>query len=92
MVLTLSLMLTRFAFHGGPGFDAQFTATLAQAAENATARYGAAAEPTLHLLAVPEFRVGFLLWIAAVLTAGYLLLSALAAALAAVLLGRRRLA
>ena len=91
MALTLSLVLTRFAFHGGPGFDAQFAATLAQAASNATTRYGAPVEPTLHLLAVPEFRVGFLLWIAAIVTAGYLLLSALSAALAALLLGRRRL-
>ncbi len=92
VVLTVSLLLTRFAFHGAASFDTQFAAAVAQARDNAVARYGNAAEPMLRLLYVPEFRVGFLLWMAGIATAGYLLLATVGAGVAGLLLGRRRTA
>lgn len=90
VVITLSLVLTRFVFHTGAALDHQFAEAIAQAGANAAARYGAAVQPAMHLLSIPEYRVGMLLWMAAMAFAGYLLVSAVAAGLAGVLLGRRR--
>ncbi len=92
VVSALSLVLARFAFHAAGPLDAQLAAAFAQQRIVLLQRMGASAQPTLDMLAVPEFRVGILLSMTAISAAVYLLLSTLAAGLAGAVLGRRRTA
>lgn len=86
IVNTLSLLLTRFAFHNAAPLDAQLGAVFAQVRAATEAQYGAAAAaPLAPLLSVPEFRAGFLLSSMAMFTVGYLLLATLGGAFAGVL-------
>ena len=91
IVFTLSLLLARYALKNG-SVDAQIAEAMAQIRANAQSQYGSAAAPMLHLLGIPEFRVGFLLWMGAVSAGLYLVLSMATAGLAGLLLGRRRAA
>ncbi len=88
-VLVLSLVLGRYVLHNAV-IDGQIALALAQIRTNAQTQYGSAAGPMLHLLTIPEFRAGFLLWVCAVSGALYLLLSAVSAGLTGILLSRRR--
>ena len=90
-VLVLSLVLARYVLHNA-AIDGQIVLALAQVRTNAQAQYGSAAGPMLHLLTIPEFRAGFMLWVCAVSAALYLLLSAVSAGLTGILLSRRRTA
>ena len=90
VIFTLSLVLTRFVFHDAGALDAQLAATFAQQRSITLARFGSEVQPTLDLLAAPEYRVGLLLSVVATTSGIYLLLSSLAAAIADVLLRRRR--
>ncbi len=89
--LVLSLVLARYVLHNA-AIDGQIGLALAQIRTNAQTQYGTAAGPMLHLLTIPEFRAGFLLWVCAVSGALYLLLSAVSAGLTGILLSRRRTA
>ena len=89
VAFTLNLLLARFVLKNGT-VDTQIADTVAQIRANAQAQYGAASQPMLHLLGVPEFRVGFLLWMGAVAAGLYLLLSTATAGVAGLLLRRRR--
>ena len=89
VVSTLGLALTRAAHHG-QALDTQLALAFAQVKATTAAQYGTAAAPVLHMLAVPEFRVGLLLWMIGVASALYLLLAAMTAGLTGLLLGRRR--
>lgn len=91
LVFTLSLLLARYALHNGT-VDTEIADAIAQIRANAQAQYGGAAQPMLHLLGIPEFRVGFLLWMGAVTAGLYLLVSAITAGLAGLLLSRRKAA
>ena len=88
VVFTLSLLLARYALHNG-SVDTQIADAFAQVRATQV-QYGAAAQPILHLLGVPEFRVGLLLWMGAVTAGLYLLVSTVTAGLAGLLLSRRR--
>ncbi len=89
IVITLSLLLTRYVLKNGT-LDAEIAAAVTQVKANAQSQYGAASAPMLRLLGIPEFRVGFMLWVTAISGAFYLLIAVLTAGLAGVLLGRRR--
>ena len=89
VVSTLGLALTRAAHHG-QALDTQLALAFAQVKATTAAQYGTAAAPVLHMLTVPEFRVGLLLWMIGVTSALYLLLAAMTAGLTGLLLGRRR--
>ena len=89
ILFAVSLLVMRFALKNGV-VDTQIAEALAQIRANAQAQYGSAAQPMLHLLGIPEFRVGFLLWMGAVTAGLYLLLSTATAGLAGLLLSRRR--
>ena len=91
IVVTLSLLLTRYVLKNGT-LDAEIASAVAQVNANAQSQYGAASAPMLRLLGIPEFRVGFMLWVAAITAVAYLLISGVTAGLAGVLLGRRRAA
>ena len=90
VIFTLSLVLTRFAFHDAATLDAQLAASFQQQRSVVLARLGSDVQPTLELFAVPEYRVGLLLSVLATSGAIYLLLSTLAAAVASLLLRRRQ--
>ena len=79
ITFTLSLVLKRFVFHNAALFDAQIAASFAQQRDLALQRLGATVQPTLDMLAIPEFRVGLMLSGSAVFAAFYLLLSTVAA-------------
>ena len=68
----------------------QVTAAVAQVRASTEAQSGAAAAPVLHLLGIPEFRVGFLLWVGAVSAAMYLVVAVSTAGVAGLLLSRRK--
>ena len=89
VVFTLSLTLSRFVFHSG-AIDTQIASAMAQIRSNAQAQYGAASQPLFRLLNVPEFRVGFLLWMCAVTAGIYLVASMAAAGVAGLVLRNRR--
>ena len=89
LVFSLGLLLARYALHTN-GVDTQIADAVAQVRANAQAQYGSAAQPMLRLLGIPEFRVGFLLWMGAVTAGLYLLVSAATAGLAGLLLSRRK--
>ena len=89
IVVTLSLVLTRYVLKNG-ALDAEIASAVTQVKANAQTQYGGASAPMLHLLGIPEFRVGFMLWMAAITAGVYLLISVVTAGLAGVLLGRRR--
>ena len=89
IVVTISLVLTRYVLKHGT-LDAEIASAVAQVKANAQTQYAAASAPMLHLLGIPEFRVGFMLWVAAITGAVYLLVSVVTAGLAGFLLGRRR--
>ncbi len=90
-VFTLGAVLARFALHSHE-IDTELAAAFAQVRTTTQAQYGDAAAPILHMLGVPEFRVGFLLWMVTVTSALYLLLAAVTAGFAGLLLSRRRTA
>ncbi len=92
LVFTLSLLLARYVLKHGVHntIDTQIAEAMAQIRTNAQTQYGAAAQPMLRLLGIPEFRVGLLLWMGTVSGGLYLLLSTATAGLAGLLLGRRR--
>lgn len=87
---SLSLILARFVQHDTAAFDAQLSAIFAQQRTTLLERMGTAAQPTLDLLTIPEFRVGFLLCMIVVSACIYLVLSTLTAGLAGIVLSRRR--
>lgn len=89
IVFTVSLLLARYALHNG-SIDTEIADIVAQVRANTQAQYGNAAQPMLHLLGIPEFRVGFLLWMGAFTAGLYLLVSAATAGLAGLLLSRRK--
>lgn len=89
-VSALSLVLARFVQHSTAAFDAQIAALFAQQRTLLLQRMGSAAQPTLDLLAIPEFRVGLLLCMVAFSALLYLLMSTLAATLTGLVLSRRR--
>ncbi len=89
VTFTLSLVLKRFVFHDAALFDAQIAASFAQQRELALQRLGASVQPTLDMLAVPEFRVGLMLSGSAVFAAFYLLLSTVAAGVTGLVVRRR---
>ena len=89
IVFALGLVVARFALHNIT-IDGQIADAVAQIRANAQAQYGNAAEPMLRLLGIPEFRVGFLLWMLTVTAAIYLLISTAAAGVMGLVLGRRR--
>ncbi len=89
-VFTLSLVLTRFAFHDATLLDTQLAASFAQQRVLVLQRLGPTAQPTLALFTVPEYRVGLLLSVVATSALLYLMLSAVAGGLAGVVLRRRR--
>ena len=91
VVFTLGLLLSRYVLKNGT-VDAGIADAIAQIRANAQMQYGAAAQPVLHLLGIPEFRVGFLLWMGTVAGGAYLVLSTATAGLAGLLLRRRRTA
>lgn len=89
VVFTAGMVLSRFAFHDH-AIDTELATAFAQVRTTTQAQSGEAAAPVLRLLGKPEFRVGFLLWMAAISGALYLLLAAVTAGLAGLLLSRRR--
>ncbi len=88
-VFTSGMLLARFALRS-PEVDSVLGAAFAQVRTTTQAQYGPAAAPVLHLLGIPEFRVGFLLWMVAVSSALYLLLAGVSAGATGFLLSRRR--
>ncbi len=91
VVFTVGVIVARFALHSHE-IDTQLAAAFAQVRSTTQAQYGDAAAPVVRLLGIPEFRVGFLLWMTAVTGTLYLLLAAVTAGLTGLLLGRRRAA
>lgn len=89
VTFTLSLVLKRFVFHDAALFDAQIAASFAQQRELALQRLGASIQPTLDMLAIPEFRVGLMLSGSAFFAAFYLLLSTVAAGVTGLVVRRR---
>ncbi len=90
VVLTADLVLSRFVFRNGV-VDREITAAITQLHANAQTQYGnAAAAPIFHFLAIPEFRVGLMLWLAGFSAALYLLVCVTSAGIAGLLLSRRR--
>jgi hypothetical protein len=83
-LITIRLLIQRFALHSGGEIDTQMANALAQFRTSLIAQAGGtnAADPILHLLDQPEFRVGLLLASAALFFAFYLIYSALAGAFA----------
>lgn len=90
-VFTLGMVLARFAL-GSHGVDTELAAAFAQVRTTTEAQYGPAAAPIIRMLGIPEFRVGFLLWMVAVSSALYLLLAGVSAGATGLLLSRRRVA
>jgi hypothetical protein len=89
MVLnSIALLLARFVFHNGAKLDASVGAIFKQLRTNTQAQSGAAAEPLLRMLSIPEFRIGLLLASAALFLAIYLVYSALAGVFAGYLRSR----
>ena len=88
-VITVQLVFTRFVFHGAGLLDAQLAATFAQQRVLLLQRMGAAAQPTIDMFAIPEFRVGLLLSMFSSIAMFYLFLSTVAAGLAGAVLRRR---
>lgn len=88
-VFTLGMVLARFAFHSRE-IDTELGAAFAQVLKTTQAQYGAEAAPIVRMLGIPEFQVGFLLWMVAVSSALYLLLAGVTAGFAGLLLSRRR--
>ncbi len=81
---TIRLLIQRFALHTGAAIDSQMSTAFAQFRSSLIAQAGSsnAADPILHLLDQPEFRVGLLLASATLFLAFYLIYSALAGAFA----------
>lgn len=88
-VFTLGMVLARFALHSHE-VDTELGAAFAQVRTTTQAQYGEAAAPIIRMLGIPEFRVGFLLWMVTVSSALYLLLAGVTAGFAGLLLSRRR--
>jgi hypothetical protein len=77
---TISLLLRRFVFHSVGPFDLQIADLFAQMRSNLVAQAGSAADPTISMLSIPEFRVGFILLGSAFFLGLYLLFAATAGA------------
>ena len=90
-VFTLGTVVARFALHSHE-IDTELGAAFAQVRTTTQAQYGDAAAPIIRMLGIPEFRVGFLLWMVTVSSALYLLLAAVTAGFAGLVLSRRRTA
>lgn len=90
IVFVLSMVLSRYVFHDAGVLDAQLAASFEQQRAVLTARLGAEVQPTMHLLTIPEFRVGMLLTVMATCAVFYLLLSTLTAGITGLLVRRRR--
>lgn len=88
VVFTLGMVVARFALHSHE-IDKELGAAFAQVRTTTQAQYGEAAAPILRMLGIPDFRVGFLLWMVAVSSALYLLLAGITAGFTGFLLGRR---
>jgi len=82
IVNTTQILLQRFVFHSAEHVDAQMNTLFAQFKANSLQQSGAAAQPILSLLDIPEFRAGFLLSSLAFFIAMYLLFSAIGGAFA----------
>ncbi len=91
LMLMVDLVVVRYVFRSGT-IDTQIAEAVAQVRNNAQSQYGAASAPMIRLLGIPEFRVGFMLWMGTVSAALYLLVSVATAGVAGLLLGRRRAA
>ena len=89
LAVVVDLVWSRFVLKNG-AVDTQVAAALAQVRASTEAQSGAAAAPVLHLLGIPEFRVGFLLWVGAVSAAMYLVVAVSTAGVAGLLLSRRK--
>ena len=90
IVFTLSLLLTRYAFHDADLLDTQFASMFDQQRAAVLARVGSSAQPTLDLFLVPEYRVGILLFVLATSAVAYVLLSTFAGGVAGLVLRKRR--
>lgn len=90
VIVTLGLVLARFVSHQTGPLDAQIAAVFEQQRTVLMQRFGAEAQPTISMFALPEFRVGMFLFMAAMGAAFYLFLSTVSAGLAGAVLGRRR--
>lgn len=88
VVVTLNLLLSRFVLKNGI-VDTAIAAAVSQMRATTEAQSGPGAAPLLHLLGIPEFRVGFLLWVGAVTVAMYLIVAVASAGIAGLLLSRR---
>ena len=89
LAVVVDLLWSRFVLKNGL-VDTQVAAAMAQVRGSMQAQSGAAAAPVLHLLGIPEFRVGFLLWVGAVSAAMYLVVATSTAGIAGLLLSRRK--
>jgi len=85
---TIHLCLERFVFHTATEVDTQLAAAFAQQATVMRAQLGADAAPALTMLGIPEFRAGLLLSSFALVSALYLVYSAVAGAFAGLLRSR----
>lgn len=81
-VNTVQVLVERFVFHSAAHVDAQMNQLFAQFETNSLQQSGAAAQPILSLLQIPEFRAGFLLASLAFFIAMYLVFSAIGGAFA----------
>ena len=89
LAVVADLLWSRFVLKNGV-VDTQVAAAMAQVRGSMQAQSGTAAAPVLHLLGIPEFRVGFLLWVSAVSSAMYLVVAMSTAGIAGLLLSRRK--
>lgn len=90
VIFVVSLVLTRFVFHDAAALDAQLAANVAQQRTVLTARLGADVQPTLNMLAIPEYRVGLLIGVVFSGAMFYLALSTLSAGVTGLLVRRRQ--
>ena len=85
---TIALLVARFALHSSAKLDSGLATVFTQLRTNTLAQSGAAAEPFLRTLSIPEFRAGLLLSSAALFLVMYLIYSALAGVFAGYLRSR----
>ena len=85
---TLRLCLDRFVFHPANELDVQLATVFAQQETVLHTQLGADAAPVLRMLNIPEFRAGLLLSSFAMVSALYLVYSAVAGAFAGLLRSR----
>jgi hypothetical protein len=87
---TIHLCLLRFVFHAAATLDTQITTVFAQEQVMLKAQFGADAAPALHMIAIPEFRAGFVLCCFGIFASMYLAFTTTAGAFAGFLRSRAR--